>query len=1025
MGTSCKFGLGFFAVGLMVLLLAGAFTGVSGNVATAQEGLEREATLLEYSGDVVFKRDGGEKEISAFEGMTFTRGDQIITGRDSWTEIEVEDKAEIRLSENSKVYINELIEYTEEEVEESSFSLFSGGFFGDVKDTLTTGSRFEVETDTAVMGVRGTDYYVSKDNDRTSVSVISGSISVEPREEVVEAPEPAEDPADPEDPEAPEEAEETLEPGEEFELEAGETASLEETPDGRVETETDDTTHEDLDLEALERLQEMAEEDPDRVPEELQEGLDDAIEESRQEREARQEEAEEEVEAEPQVEPAEEVADEEEEPEPEDDPDEEPEEDPDEDPDEDEDEEETDPSPSPSPSPSPDPDPEPAYFAVDIIEIEEVEAGETMQIEVEVENEGEETDTQTIELQGFDEDVVDENEALELEGGEEESFELAWETEENEADTDDITVASEDEETTEEVTIGEDTLDPETGNIEGTVELDENTVDQDVDVEVTANGEDTTVTIEDGESSEAYKIEELELGDYEVSAEVTGDAEGDYEVVTEEQEDVTVGEGEASENVDFTISKIVEQGTLTVEDFSDKFSDEEEGYDYGDVTITVNEEDDVNLDGEEVTLLIEDSDDNEEFSETIDNQDIPAEGDKEFEFSVGEIDDADGYTATVTVDADNAEEVTKTEGFEVTEDVDQADFTVNIDEVQTDDTVKQGKKVTVIADIENTGEAESTQDITLDFGDEEEIDSESVTLGDEESEEVTLNYDVASDAELRETTATVNSEDDEDSYNIEVNDPESVEPETFTVTFEKDNDEDAKVNVAVYEDDDFTNENEVVDVIIDNGEKEDLEEGEYWLKISNDNYKYHYEYNLEISDDKTVELSFENLEEDDNRPTKVYAGQPIEAEDIDGKGAYNHYKIMNVDLSNDIDIELDDVNGDLIIENATMEDGSGIKINPDNGDFIDIDIDDDDVDGEVILDFKLKGINDGDDKDIDIEIEKDVADVELKIEFGDIDDNNTLDIEDYVDDDKVDIDEIDDDKVPDGISEIEIEIGDD
>ncbi|UMZ74958.1 X2-like carbohydrate binding domain-containing protein [Natranaerofaba carboxydovora] len=877
MGTSCsrkgfwqrKFGFGFFAVGLMVILLAGAYSGISGNVATAQEGLDREATLLEFSGDVVFKRDGGEKEISAFEGMTFTKGDQIITGRDSWAEIEVDDTAEVRLSENSKVYINELIEYAEEEAEESSFSLFSGGFFGDVKDTLTTGSRFEVETDTAVMGVRGTDYYVSKDNDETSVSVISGSISVEPREEVAEDLDPAEDPADPETPE------ETLDPGEEFELEAGETASLEETPDGRVDTETTETTHEDLDLEALERLQEMGEEDPDRVPEELQEGLDDAIEERRQQREARQEEAEEAVEEEPQVEPSEEVADEEEEPEPEDDPDEDPEDDPD----EDEDEEDTD--PSPSPSPSPDPDPEPAYFAVEIIETEEVEANETMEIEVEVENEGEETDTQTIELLDFDGDVVDENEGLELEGGQDESFALEWNTEEDDVGTDDITVASNDEEATEEVTIEE--VVPETLG-----EITEENVKYDLDAPA-----DVEVSIEWNDATEVTEVE------------LKGDvlSEGDQEdyVVDEQDDELTIHED--------TITNGLEE---------DDELDVDVTFDVGEDSFVINVIDtevvDATIDPTEADFDLNDPEDVETtitYNEASEVEEVTGEGIEDGDWDV----DAD----TLSIKFGFLETFGQGEELEFNFEFDKGeDATLEIEVLY----IVENYDISLTS-LEGEGE------VTVD-GD--TLDSETDSIEIEEGTEVTIEA-VADDGYEFNKWSENASEKTEGSFDVTIEEDydigaefAEVVPETYTVTFEEENDVNAEI--IVYEDKDRTE--QVGDpVTIDNGNVEkDLEDGDYWFTATEEDHE-DYDGDFEvINQDKTV--GFEMTPEADENIEVTETSPEDNATDVEVDTDLEVTFDESIELLDEDEITLEDEAEDAIDFNASETD-EALTISPDDG----------------------------------------------------------------------------------------------
>ena len=108
---------------------------------------------------------------------------------------------------------------------------------------------------------------------------------------------------------------------------------------------------------------------------------------------------------------------------------------------------------------------------------------------------------------------------------------------------------------------------------------------------------------------------------------------------------------------------------------------------------------------------------------------------------------------------------------EVSEDeLEEAFYSVNINEENSDDEVDQGSELTVVSDIINTGELDGEQDITMDFGDDEGVAEELgfvVEAGGEE--ELTLTYSVPSDAEVGETEVTVHSEDDSDSYMVMVN----------------------------------------------------------------------------------------------------------------------------------------------------------------------------------------------------------------------------------------------------------------
>jgi len=85
-----------------------------------------------------------------------------------------------------------------------------------------------------------------------------------------------------------------------------------------------------------------------------------------------------------------------------------------------------------------------------------------------------------------------------------------------------------------------------------------------------------------------------------------------------------------------------------------------------------------------------------------------------------------------------------------------------------------GETLTVDVKVTNTGNAEGTQTIYLDFGSEQGVDSEEVTLSPDDVKEFTLSYDIPKDEPAGEVTITVRSDDTEDTATITI-----LEEETF------------------------------------------------------------------------------------------------------------------------------------------------------------------------------------------------------------------------------------------------------
>ncbi|HAN09306.1 MAG TPA: hypothetical protein DCP90_01690 [Clostridiales bacterium] len=149
------------------------------NTASAAVTLTK-AKVVDLYGNVQIKKGGGEKTFSAFKGMYLTQGDTIKTGINSWVEVSVASDSDIKVGENAQVLVSQLNKTGDNK--KSQFTIWSGGIWANVKQKLNTGSKFEIKTPTAIMGVRGTKLYVTCKDGKSKFSILSGKATVRPSE---------------------------------------------------------------------------------------------------------------------------------------------------------------------------------------------------------------------------------------------------------------------------------------------------------------------------------------------------------------------------------------------------------------------------------------------------------------------------------------------------------------------------------------------------------------------------------------------------------------------------------------------------------------------------------------------------------------------------------------------------------------------------------------------------------------------------------------------------------------------------
>lgn len=149
---------------------------LSGGAGAAFASVKISAKLISMEGDVQVIRAGGEKPFKAFVNMRLTEGDRIITGSNGTAKVQMEDDVIITLAENTRIYLSEL--RGSQGAQQSSINLQSGAVGSSVGKKLTDNSRFEIKTPTAVMGVRGTEFFTQYYNGNVDVRVVNGIVEV-------------------------------------------------------------------------------------------------------------------------------------------------------------------------------------------------------------------------------------------------------------------------------------------------------------------------------------------------------------------------------------------------------------------------------------------------------------------------------------------------------------------------------------------------------------------------------------------------------------------------------------------------------------------------------------------------------------------------------------------------------------------------------------------------------------------------------------------------------------------------------
>lgn len=148
------------SLALVFMLALGVALGPFAGRAAAET--VRIASVVSVTGTVEVKKAGGKKYFKAYKNMPLNAGDHLKTGNKSTVSIKVQDRGdEAMLGSGSSLYISELKDSKGKK--KSNFTLWTGSVWVKATSLVSTEDEFEVETPTAVMGVRGTTFMVKVD----------------------------------------------------------------------------------------------------------------------------------------------------------------------------------------------------------------------------------------------------------------------------------------------------------------------------------------------------------------------------------------------------------------------------------------------------------------------------------------------------------------------------------------------------------------------------------------------------------------------------------------------------------------------------------------------------------------------------------------------------------------------------------------------------------------------------------------------------------------------------------------------
>ena len=138
------------------------------------------AKIDEVKGGVFVKKGGGNKEFKGIKGMSLIQGDTVRTDKEGSATLVFKTGSKMTVGPNTVFTVSKAAE-TKNSGGKISVKLKSGSVWNKVKSLVNVEDEYQIETPTAVMGVRGTLFLAAFDpsTGETTGSVMEGAVGVQ------------------------------------------------------------------------------------------------------------------------------------------------------------------------------------------------------------------------------------------------------------------------------------------------------------------------------------------------------------------------------------------------------------------------------------------------------------------------------------------------------------------------------------------------------------------------------------------------------------------------------------------------------------------------------------------------------------------------------------------------------------------------------------------------------------------------------------------------------------------------------
>lgn len=164
---------------LLILCILFSFVFYANCKDKKKENKSLQAGIVTFSkGDTkLISKDGKEKKIQ--KDTFFFKDDTIVTGKDGIVDIQLTDGVVIRVKQNSKLKLQDIIVGDNGSTIKAKLKLETGKVFAKTDKKLNSDSSFSVATPTFVAGIRGTEFIVEDSEGKDQALVSDGAVSVE------------------------------------------------------------------------------------------------------------------------------------------------------------------------------------------------------------------------------------------------------------------------------------------------------------------------------------------------------------------------------------------------------------------------------------------------------------------------------------------------------------------------------------------------------------------------------------------------------------------------------------------------------------------------------------------------------------------------------------------------------------------------------------------------------------------------------------------------------------------------------